>query len=71
VWRADDRNSDWVGVAVGTALGLKLKHPAGKARTKALIRAWTETIQLVEKRKPDQLRKLKVFVEIGPNGILS
>ena len=65
-WKESIQAKDnWVGHAIAEALGLDLDNPAHKAKVKAALRMYLEAGTLVVvKRKDEDQRRLKNFVEV-------
>jgi hypothetical protein len=64
-WREDVRAANWVGQAVGGALGIDVDQPQGVARVKSLIRTWVKTGALEVVQGLDAARRPKQFVIVG------
>lgn len=67
-WREDVRASNWVGLAVGGALGIETEEPQGRARVRSLINAWVRSGALEVVQGFDQARRPKQFVIVGGMG---
>ncbi|SFP94880.1 Bifunctional DNA primase/polymerase, N-terminal [Bradyrhizobium sp. Ghvi] len=64
-WRKDSQAANWVGYAIGKALGLDLINPAAKAKVRRLLKTWLGTGSLVVVKRLDPFRKPKDFVEVA------
>ena len=65
-WREHHQANDWVGHAIGKALGLRSRHPADRTRIKGMIENWLSYGMLVEVVERDtKARRSKRFIEVG------
>jgi hypothetical protein len=64
-WRKDPQCNNWVGFAIGSALGIEIGAPAGRRRVKALLASWLEDGSLIEVEHLDSSRKTRKFVEVA------
>ncbi|MCH4151440.1 MAG: AAA family ATPase [Sphingobium sp.] len=64
-WRENSQSTDWVGHAVGQALGVDTSEKGGRAKVLSLLKTWIASGVLVVVERPDQNRKMRKFVEVG------
>ncbi len=64
-WRADSQAEAWAGNAVAQALGIDIDDKAGRARVRAMIKAWLVSGHLVEVVRSDKSRHSRKFIEVG------
>lgn len=63
-WRENNQSTDWVGHAVGQALGVDTSEKGGRAKVLSLVKTWIASGVLVVVERPDQNRKMRKFVEV-------
>jgi len=70
-WRENSQSTDWVGHAVGQALGVDTSEKGGRAKVLSLVKTWIASGVLVVVERPDQNRKMRKFVETGSGNPLA
>jgi len=63
-WRENHQSTDWVGHAIGQAVGVDTHDKGGRAKVLSLVKTWLRSGVLVVVERPDSSRKLRKFVEV-------
>ena len=63
-WRENVQAKDWVGRAIGEALGLNLDCKADKSKVVGILKAWLASGSLIVVEGKDEKRETKKFVEV-------
>lgn len=64
-WRENWQSPEWAGNAVADVLKLNVKTKADVARIQAVLKVWINNKALVVVERPDSIRKLRKWIEIG------
>lgn len=64
-WRAHSNSKAWAGIAVADVLGYNLDDAGAKATIKSLLRIWIENGALVTRKRKDEKRREREFIEVG------
>lgn len=67
-WRKDHRAGDaWVGAPIGQAMAIDVSGKEGRDRVQTVIADWIRRGFLVEETRKDTARRLRVFINVGPD----